>query len=449
MRKELPEIHLDFMTPSPRLPLLRSMVNYASGFLGLDNKQLLKIIRNREKTSTSDRLLNLASSLFGTSRDLENVGLVIKKIYGFENVVTAKDHFLESQKTARNLINYLVYMYGFDPDRFGLKDEVKIPDPSLKRMLTYMNPRPNHLIKDGTASRSRFEQLRELIICDLSLRSDVRTKHEEPASKISELQQRFNNELYEGKAGSGELVVFYHSSNEENGIDKISKKKFKGSKKKIEEMRVIKLKNREVHVQVDFDTKSGFKKITKLMGYFYEKGILKFDPFGVDVDGEPLLIDRQRFRVVVYGNDEEIASVHEKIAAFFENIKERPIHNDHGQNSTLKKRYVADYKGIPFEIIYYDEKGLINSKKHIGKIKKISIPIKIGDKEYNADFNIHGGSAHDLYEIRRSLPLIFLMFPYEIYGLPGQSEKEYINEIIETVEKRSKEVVHQLRGDSS
>lgn len=440
MKNKLPEFHINFITPQPGVGLLREMSTYASSFLGISRKKLHEIVRGNEKINPFKRKVLKALALLGLNQELFDVGLLIKRLYGFENRESATDHFLKAQDKAAKVILELIKTYGLDVDRFGLKNEVVIPDPSLRRMLTYLNPRPNSVIKKGTSSRSRFEQLREILLVDLALRNSLRGKAEHPSSKISELQQRFNNELFEGQAGSGEQVEFHIVYSRDGSAVNVARKKKRQSVHKIEEMRVVKSGRRLIPVQVDFGEKSGSTKIIKLLNDFYEKGISTFDPYGADPDGRQLLLDRQRFQVVVYGTDEDIRRVHEKIAVFFDEVVEKKINKDHGQKATVRQRYIVYYKGVPIELIYYDVKSYISSKQQVGQLIHKAIPVKIGGNEYSADFELYDGSAHELYEIRRSLSLLFLMFPYEIYKREGQSEIEYIDEISRTVSARSKEI---------
>lgn len=442
MKNNLPEFHINYITPKPGAVLLREMSNYASSFLGISRKKLHEIVRSNEKISNTKRKIYKALALLGFNQELFDVGLLIKKIYGFENRASAIDAFLKAQTTTTKLILELVKIYGLDVDRFGLKNEVKIPDPSFRRILTYLNPRSNSVIEKGTSPRSRFEELREILLVDLALRNSVRGKKEHPSSKISELQQRFNNELFEGQAGAGQPTEFHVIYNREAGAVNVTKKekRRRQSVQKIEEMRIVKSGDRLIPVQVDFDEKSGSTKIIKLLNDFYEKGINAFDPYGNDPSGKPLLLDRQRFQVVVHGSDKDIKRIHEKIAVFFDSVTEKKINSDHGQMPTVKQRFIAQYKGIPIELIYYDVKGYINSKQHVGKLITKSLPIKIGKNYYQADFELYDGSAHELYEIRRSLSLLFLIFPYEIYKREDQTEQEYINEVAKIVSIRSKEL---------
>ena len=362
------------------------------------------------------------------------------------------DAFLKAQTTASKVILQLVDVYGLDVDRFGLKNEVKIQDPSLRRILAYLNPKPNSVIEKGTAKRSRFEQLREILLVDLALRNTVRGKDEHPDSKISELQQLFNNKLFEGQAGSGQATEFHVAYTSDGAARHVTKKEKKKKKvqsvQKIEEMRMIRSGGRLIPVQVDFGEKSGSTKIIKLLNDFHEKGVDVFNPYGVDPGGRPLLLDRQRFQVVVYGTDKDIERVHKKISSFFESLTEKIISTDHGQMPTVRKRYIAYYQGVPIELIYYDVKGYITSKQHIGKSVTEKVPVKIGDNYYEAEFSLYDGSAHELYEIRRSLSLLFLIFPYEIYKREDQTVQEYINEIANIVSMKSKELSLSLLNKS-
>ena len=208
----------------------------------------------------------------------------------------------------------------------------------------------------------------------------------------------------------------------------------------------IKVDGKDILVEVNFDKKTGVSKLIKLIGDFYEKkrNEINFAEY-LDPEGKPLLQDRQRFSMAIKGNNKAIEKIIMRVNMFFENVVEKPINTGHGQNPTVKKRFIGEYKGVPFEMVYYDQEGFINSKNHVGKKSQKKIPVKIRDKEFEAVFDIFDGSAHDLYEIRRSLPIIFLIFPYEIYRQPNQSPEDYVKMIQEAVRSRISDVVLNLR----
>jgi hypothetical protein len=445
-KKRLPLFHIDYITPRPGLVLLREMIRYGAAFIGLSEKKLIEIIRNRELISPFEIKIYKALALLGMNQELFDAASLIKRIYDFSNRESAMDHFLKAQTIASNVISHLISVYGLDEDRFGIKNEVKIPDPSLRRIFAYLNPRPNTVIEKGTSSRLRFEQLRELLLVDLILRNSLRGKLEHPNSLISELQQRFNNKLFEGQAGEGKQIEFnVRYSKRDGSVLNVRKRELRQSTQKVEEMRFIRISNgRLIPVEIEFDEKRSSIKVLKLLSDFHEKGIDLFDPYGYGPGGRPLLLDRQRFRVVVYGNDLDIEEIHRKISKFFDKQEEKPINKDHGQNPTVNRRYIVYYRGVPLELIYYDEKGYINSQTHVGNVESKTIPVKINGKEFFANFDLYNGSSHELYEIRRYLSLIFLMFPYEIYKIEGQSEQEYINEIASLVSAKSKEIAQRI-----
>lgn len=459
MRREaLPNPRLDFLTPLPNAKLFRDMCNYASGLLGISRSQLMKIRQNREPVTEFDILTDRILGLFGQTRNLLNFGSVIKNTYGFRNNENALERFIAAQEKSTNFINTLVHTFGLDRDRFGLKDEVSDGDPKMRRLLAYTNPRPNLTLEKGTSPRARYEQLREFWLSDIALRNMAKSKEEEPLDKIGELKTKFNNSLYEGRAGAGVMTPFFITVNKEHGITNVQmleneaeikslpahpkKRKYNKS----QEMRRIKIDGKDVLVEVNFDTKSGVSKLIKLIVDFHEddKKEINLKDY-VDPNGQPLLQDRQRFSMAILGNHKITDKVIARTNAFFKSVIEKPINNDHGQNPTVYKRFIAQYQGVPFEIVYYHEKGYLNSKNHVGtKIEK-KVPIKIGGKELEAVFNTFSGSAHELYEIRRALSIIFLIFPYEIYKLPGQTPEEYVKEMENSVMARSFDVANSLR----
>jgi len=448
--KILPNPRLDFLTPLPNSGLLREMFSYTAGLLGISVARLKKVRTSEKLPSNLDRRIDQLFNFFGRSYSLLNTGSIIRRIYGFSNDEIALEGFIKSQGKATALVNGLVRLYGLDIDSFGLKDEVSDEDPKLGRLLAYTSPRSNITLKKGTSPRSRFEELRELWLSDISLRNMIKTKEEEPLDKIGELKASFNNELYEGKAGEGVQVTSLIKFNEEHGVQKIYRpsegKNYKRTEKKTQEMRKIKVAGKDIFVEVNFDKKTGVSKLIKLIGDFYEKerNEINFAEY-LDPEGKPLLQDRQRFSMAIKGDSKAIEKIIKRVNMFFENVVEKSINNDHGQNPTVKKRFIGEYKGVPFEMVYYDQEGFINSKNHVGKKSQKKIPVKIRDKEFEAVFDIFDGSAHDLYEIRRSLPIIFLIFPYEIYRQPNQSPEDYIKMIQEAVRSRISDVVLNLR----
>ena len=299
-------------------------------------------------------------------------------------------------------------------------------------MLTYTNPRESEKLPKGTILRTRFEVLRELILTDIALRLDQRAVKEEPFKKMSELQLIFNQSLFYGPAGYENLVAKYVTFNKEHGIEKISDNDFEGATKIEEPMRIIEAEDgRKIHVLVDFNKKPASRQITKGLVDHMKVNAEIYDPLGLDSDGKPSLLDRQRFMFMVDGDDKDIAIIHNKIATYFDGVEEKPIHLHNGQNPTLKKRYIASYNGTPIEIIYYDFKGYINSKRHVGNKNQQGM---------------YDGSAHELFEMRRSLPALLYFFPFEVYGRPDQSKEEYRTELINFARFRSEERAKKIRG---
>jgi hypothetical protein len=83
------------------------------------------------------------------------------------------------------------------------------------------------------------------------------------------------------------------------------------------------------------------------------------------------------------------------------------------------------------EIIYYDFKGYINSQWHVGNKNKIGL---------------YDGSAHELFEIRRSLPSLLYFFPFKVYGKKNQIEEEYAKEMMDFARAKSEETAKNIRG---
>ena len=406
------QVHINYLTPKPGFSLLKEMLNNESKYLGIEKTILLGTIRGREMDSP-----------LKTSK-------IVNKIFKFGPKEKALQHFITAQKTARTAVGSVMKTYGL-PSRFGQKTEVYIPDPEISRMLLYTNSGKSKTLPEGAILRTRFEQLRELFLTDIALRLDKRAVNEKSYDKMSKLQLLFNQYLFDGPAGMGNSIPYYISYNEEHGIKRISKQYFEGAIKIEEEMRTIIIDNKKIHVEVDFDKKTAARQIVKGLVDFIKIGADEYDPLGKDPKGKPALQDRQRFRFVVDGNDHDLAFVHDKISTFFSKVIEIPINHDNGQNPTLKKRYIAIYEGIPIEIVYYDVKGYKNSQEHIGKKNSIGL---------------YGGSAHELFEIRRSLPILLYFFPFEAYRKPGQSEEEYYVEMFNFARQKSEEIARRIRG---
>lgn len=405
-------VHINYLTSKPGLNLLREMINNTSNYLGINRSDLLASIRGK----TTDHPLK--------------TGKLINDKFQFGSEKQALEHFITAQKTTREVINEMIKIYGLSKDRFGQKTEVYIPDQDINRMLLYTNSGKSTALPEGTVLRTRFEQLRELLLADIALRLDKRAVEEESYDKLSELQLRLNQKLFSGPAGYANLVTHYISYNNEHGIENISNNYFDGATKIEEEMRIIILDKRKINVQIDFGKKNGPTQIIKGLIDFIKEGKIEYNPLGSDVNGKPSLQDRQRFRFVINGDDSDIALVHNRITPFFDNVIEKPIKNDNGQNPTLKKRYIAMFKGIPIEIIYYDVKGYKNSDGHIGLKNKNGL---------------YDGSAHELYEIRRSLPILSYLFPYEVYGKENQTEEEYAREMMDFAKAKSERTAKNIR----
>lgn len=454
-------INLEFLKPKPGLGLLIQALGHYSEFTGFSKQEIINAVRGRqghqEGSPFFSGLLKRINFIRKES-DLDHLGELLTKIYGFEGSGLAFHSFLDAQKSSRDLILFLIKTYGLDLDRFDLKNEVLIPDPDIRRILAYLNPRPNSIIKNGTSERSRFEQWRELFLVDLFLRSNCFGQKEEWAKIISSLQQRFNNELFVGQAGSGRIITFYLRLNEDNGIIDVSKTKRRGLKEKDLEMRAIEMFNnkrqrQKINVEVNFSIKSGVSKILKLLNNFYRKGIYQLSPFSLDSDGKEALQDRLRFSLVVDSNDENVfRGLIEKVGGFFDSYQGKPSNYDYGQNPTFRHRIIGRINGLPIEILFYDIKGYLNSQYHIGRLLETKIKVKVNSHEKEVVFKLHNGQAHQLYELRRGLSLIFLMFPYEIYakrdktGKVIETEDQYIKSIVEAVESRDQQIVNQLRG---
>ncbi|OQY67865.1 hypothetical protein B6D29_01600 [Microgenomates bacterium UTCPR1] len=69
----------------------------------------------------------------------------------------------------------------------------------------------------------------------------------------------------------------------------------------------------------------------------------------------------------------------------------------------------------------------------------------VNGKKQTIGFRVYDGSAHELYEIRRALPLLLLLFPYEIYKTENQTPEEYIQDMVRSVEARSEGIARSLR----
>lgn len=413
-KEKIQPVHINYLTSKPGFSLLREMIKYASDYLGIDQKDLLASIRG----ITTDNPLQ--------------TGKLINDKFQFGSEEQALQHFITAQKTSRGVIKDTIKTFNLPPDRFGLKNEVDIPDPEISRMLLYTNSGASLILPKGTILRTRFEQLRDFLLTDISLRLDKRAVEEKAYDKMSQLQLKFNQFLFYGSAGNSELITYYVSFNEEHKIKNIFQDDFKGTTRIEEDMRVIEVEDgKKIRVQVNFSKKPSQRQIIKGLVEYIGINVNEYDPVGLDTDGEPALQDRQRFMFVVDGDDNDITIVHSKVLTFFKDVKEIPIHNNNGQNPNLKKRYIATYNGIPMEIIYYDFKGYINSQWHVGNKNRIGL---------------YDGSAHELFEIRRSLPSLLYFFPFEVYGKKNQTEKEYAKEMMDFARAKSEETAKNIRG---
>lgn len=414
MITEQQPVHIGYLITEPGLGLLKKMIKNTSEYLGIDKKDLLAAIRGR-----------------ATDHSLQT-GKLINERFHFGSERQAIQHFITAEKTARDVIDSVTKIYSLPSGRFGQKTEIDIPDPEIDRMLLYANPRGSKTLPKGTILKTRFEQLREFLLIDIALRLDKRAVDEESYNKMSELQLIFNQHLFYGQAGYEELVTKYASFNDEHGIKQISKKYFKGATKIEETMRIIEVEGeRKIHVLVNFNKKPAKRQIIKGLVEHIGINANEYNPVGLDTNGKPALQDRQRFMFVVDGNKNDITTIHNKILTFFEDVKEIPIHNDSDQNPTLKKRYITTYNGIPMEIIYYNFKGYENSQGHIGNKNRIGL---------------YDGSAHELFEIRRSLPALLYFFPFEVYGKQDQSKEEYEIEMMDFARHKSEEVARKIHG---
>ncbi|MCX7881534.1 MAG: hypothetical protein N2482_03455, partial [Patescibacteria group bacterium] len=387
-------------------------------------------------------------------RNLRNLGSLLVEIYNFGNKFEAESSFLEAQKSAAELINGLINLYGLDKDRFGLKDEVSIPDPDILRILSYLNPRPNDFLRNGTDQRTRFEQWRELFLVDLFLRNISLGKREGWANIMSELQQRFNNELYSGQAGKGEGRSYYFNTDEENRVINVSREQKAYMKKKDIEIRTMDTGKGKINVGVNWSIKRGSSKILKLINDHLKIGVLNFVPFSIDAEGKPALQDRLRFNMIVsdISNIDDLVNLLRK---YLSDLVIKPPSRDLAQIPTFSLRVIGYYNGVPIEVMLYDIEGYLNNLIHAGTIKEFKINVVVSGRERKIFLNLHDGSSHRLYDLRRNIPALFLMFPYEIYakrdkqGNIIQTEDDYIAELIKLIERKDAQIVRKIEEEYS
>lgn len=382
------------------------------------------------------------------SKKFNEPGVLLQSIYSFPSPEIALDQFAESQNTVTEFIEYLIKTFGLNPDLFKIHNMVKAADRNLERVAMTSNSHNSRMFPNGVDPRMAFEQTRENLLVDMLMRLRSKAQGDRADYIVARMKGELEKTFYvRGPVGASTEVTHQYELDIDNKVLTVEVgQPTKIPKKKTFRMRSIDIGNGEVALaEVDINKKSGISRLLKLVNDFFRSGknIITFNE-GVDPDGKELLMDTYRMHLVL--NDKgQFEKVSEKLKMQFDKYTRSPINKDNGQAPTVLERYYGRKDDIVFEILFYDIEGYINSTKHVGKKVVKEIGTVINGKEQKINFEVYDGSAHELYEIRRALPLLLLLFPYEIYKTENQTPEEYIQYMVTSVEKRSEKIARSLK----
>lgn len=430
--------------PDPRVGLLSKyrypktfeerLIVYFSHLIGVRPKDLLEFFNSEGGNKVSKKF--------------NEPGALLQSIYGFSSPEIALDQFAESQNTVTEFIEYLIKTFGLNPDLFKIHNMVKGADRRLENIAMTSNSYPSRLFPDGVDPRMTFEQIRENLLVDMLMRLRSKARGVRADNIVARMKWELEKTFYvKGPAGASTEVTHQYELDIDNKVLTVEVgQPTKIPKKKTFRMRSIDIGNGEVALaEVDINKKSGISRLLKLVNDFFRKGknIITLNK-GVDPDGKELLMDTYRMHLVLNDKD-QFKKVLENLKMQFDEITCSPINKDNGQAPTVLERYYGKKDGIVFEILFYDIEGYINSTKHVGTKVTKEVDAVVNGKKQTIGFRVYDGSAHELYEIRRALPLLLLLFPYEIYKTENQTPEEYIQDMVRSVEARSEGIARSLR----
>ncbi len=431
----LPNVSTAILNPNPSIREIKDMYKYASKVL---NVPRIDIARATHKSGPNS---------------LANTAPKVKERFGFSSEEVAIREFGTAQDIASNTITMVIETLGLDPNQFGQRTEAQIDEGSICDAMKWLDHRKKPRLEsnrtfmgfdNGVTPKLRFEERRKLFLTDIALRLLKQGIQDNRGNILSEIQELLDRKVYQGPVGSDDLIT--HTLH----VDKTGKVTKNNKDKKVEfsnRMRQVWIKGHKKFVQTDFDKKKYESQILKLLcdyaPYINETNDIvypEFDPVGINNKGELNIHDGSRFRFILDGDKNELEHFSDQIISIKDNEKHivfdnailSPQKKDRGQVDTWKIRYKAWYKGVPVEILFYDVAGYYNSTHQFGELDTKS--------------GIYTGADHRLYEIRRLLKILELLFPYEIYKKnEAQTHEQYSKQLLKYVSRMSTRVVEQLK----
>ncbi|MBI2018169.1 hypothetical protein HYS96_00505 [Candidatus Daviesbacteria bacterium] len=340
----------------------------------------------------------------------------IRRAYGLPENMDPQDFYLRQQRHAAEVIDSVLgralpaYRH-----ELGLKNEVSLYSESpadLLRLLAYPD--------DGINPTLKFELQRHILLSHISASFNSRTLNGRLRTELSRVQMLLNGELYGGRIGDGEDFDVYalHEDGTNSAVQVlVTARQYareqareicgalpEGCHLKRHPFSLRRIGETDSLVYTNPRKKSDAASILKALAKAVDNGGV-IDPLSYVQDSLGIM-----FVAMGGGNErkelvQRVTTVLQSHPSGVEEIME-DHHVDRGRGQSeassftrlqLKLRDIS----VPLELIFYTCLGYLNSEYEVGT--------------RDSGTGIYPGRAHDLYELRRSLPVLQVLFPPEIY----------------------------------
>lgn len=340
----------------------------------------------------------------------------IRQTYGLPEDINPQVFYLRQQSHAIQVIEYVLgtALPGYRHE-LGLKNEVSLYSESptdLLRLLAYPD--------DGVNPTLKFELQRHLLLSHISASFNSRTLNGRLRTELSRVQMLLNRELYGGRIGDGEDFDVYalHEDGTNSAVQVLVTARQYVSKQardicgiqpegyhlKRHPFSLRRIGETDSLVYTNPRKKSDAASILKSLGKAVENGGV-ISPLSYVQDSLGIMF-------VAMGGESERGELVERATTVLQSHPSgvEEITEDHHVNQDRGQAGASDFArlylkltgiSVPLELMFYTCLGYLNSEYEVG----------IRD----AGTGIYPGRAHDLYELRRSLPVLPVLFPEEIY----------------------------------
>lgn len=328
----------------------------------------------------------------------------IKRLNRLPEQSDARTFYIQQQRQAIGVIRY----YG------GLFPEVE-QDLELKNEIAMLSDNPSDLFRllsmpagqiDPTLA---YETHRHALISIISSRHNAVTLNGRLRTVLSQVNQLFNRNLFEGPEGSGQRLKFDSIHDDETntmiGYPEAGKRIPPTAHLKRVPLHVREIKGAGLVVtspRKKDDAVAIVKSITKARA---NGGVINIEKDVEDGIGMIFALMEDKVRPVEFA-DRVISILEKGPRRIVKVLMDNRVGKGRGQSQDLefeRRKIWFEETPVPLELMFYDHRNYLNSM------------LEIGQRDPNT--GLYLGASHRLFELRRGLDTAPVIFPPSIYPL--------------------------------